>query len=430
MNILVIGNGGREHALVHALSRSKSCEKLYCAPGNPGIFNVSEKADIDINNFQEIVEFCKSNNIDLVVPGPEQPLADGIADYLDQENIPVFGPSKNAALLESSKAYAKEFMEKHNIPTAAYKIFSIEEADKAYDYLDGQLYPIVLKSDGLAGGKGVIIVDNKEVAHDALSELFKGKFGSASKTVVIEEFMQGEEGSVLAVCDGVNYVILAPSQDHKKVLEGEKGKNTGGMGAYAPAPVLNDDLLKKVEKDIIEPTLKGLDREGFPFKGCLYAGVMIHDNKPKVVEYNVRFGDPETQSVLSIFEGDFAELLYSAAKGKINKNAVVNVASGFACNVVLASAGYPDDYEKGFEIFGLDEAEKAGAFVYHAGTKMHDNKIITSGGRVLAVNAKGSTLKEAVYNAYKAVEKIDFKNKYYRKDIGFKGLEREGKKNL
>jgi len=419
MKILLLGSGGREHALALSMSQNKNVE-IFANPGNPGIFEVSEFADIEIKNHENVLEYCETNNIDLVVIGPEQPLAEGLSDTLRNGNINVFGPISAAAKLESSKSFAKEFMKKMNIPTSAYATFTKAEESKAHDYINNNKLPLVLKADGLAAGKGVIIAETYIDAHTALEEMFKGLFNDAGNTVVIEEFMYGEEASVFAICDGKDFVTLAPSQDHKRVADGDKGKNTGGMGAYAPAKIVTTDILEKVNELIIKPVLKGMADNGTPFIGCLYCGLMISENDVKVVEFNVRFGDPETQSVLSIFEGDLASLFLSAAEGKIDKSFVSSIAKGTACNVVLASDGYPDSYKKGFEISGIKEAENLGVKVYHAGTKLEKSKLITSGGRVLAVNGTGETLEEAIENAYKGVDLIKFENKYFRTDIGKK----------
>ncbi|MCX7735864.1 MAG: phosphoribosylamine--glycine ligase [Candidatus Kapabacteria bacterium] len=424
MNILLVGSGGREHALALSLSKSESCGKLYSYPGNPGIWKISEKVGKELKSHSDYINFCKENSIDLVVIGPEQPLADGLSDSLRQNGIAVFGPSKLAARLESSKGFAKDFMLKYKIPTASYKKFNKTEQNQAIEYLRTIDYPIVIKADGLAAGKGVIITHSFDEAQSTLYQIFSGIFGEAGNTVVIEEFMEGEEASILAVTDGKDYLLLPPSQDHKRIFDGDKGKNTGGMGAYAPAPIVNDSILKQIENEIIIPAINGMSAESTPFQGCLYAGLMIKDNKVKVVEFNVRLGDPETQAVLPLIEGDFAALLYSAAIGKLDKSKISILENKHCCCVVLASDGYPDNFEKGFEISGIDSAEKSGALVFHAGTALKDNKLVNSGGRVLGVTALGESLKQAIEKAYEYVELISFKNKYYRKDIGLKGLKK------
>lgn len=422
MNVLLIGSGGREHAIALAISKSKQIKKLLAAPGNPGMANIAELVKLDIKNHSDVIDFCKSNKIDLVVVGPEQPLAEGIADSLNEADIPCFGPTKYAAQLESSKDFAKEFMAEAGIPTAAFKSFNKDEIEQAYDYLDNHTLPIVLKADGLAAGKGVIICNTHEDAKSSIKQMFEGMFGSSGERVVVEEFMQGEEASILAISDGNDFVILASSQDHKRAYDGDKGPNTGGMGAYSPAKIVTEDIELKIINRIIKPAIDKMKADGHPFVGCLYAGLMIHENEAKVVEFNVRLGDPEAQSVLSVFDGDFLELIYSSAKGMLNKDAISKKAKSHAVCLILASDGYPGSYEKGYEITGIEKAEEQGAIVYHAGTKQQDGKLMTSGGRVLGVTALGNDLKHAIEKAYQYADLIEFENKYYRKDIGQKGL--------
>jgi phosphoribosylamine--glycine ligase len=423
MNILLLGSGGREHALAIALAKSPLMKKLYCTPGNPGIFNVAEKADVSASDNNAVKAFCAEKNIDLLVVGPEQPLADGIADIFEGTNTAVFGPSKMAAQLESSKDFAKRIMSKYNVPTAAFKTFTADEATAAHEYINAHTLPIVLKADGLAGGKGVVIAMTHKEANDSLDEIFSGVFGDlAGSRVVIEEFMAGEEASIFAVCDGKDYITLSPAQDHKRIGEGDTGKNTGGMGAYSPAPVVNDEILAKTHKEIIEPMLAGMQKEGAPFIGCLYCGIMISNGQAKVVEFNVRFGDPETQVVLPLFKGDLAKLFLSAAQGNIDKTAYEGNIDKSATCVILASAGYPDSCEKGFEITGIAESENENLIVYQAGTKSENGKILSAGGRVLGVTAIENDLQTAVASAYKAVDTINFANKYFRKDIAHRAL--------
>lgn len=425
MNILLIGNGGREHALAKALNESASTEVLYCAPGNPGILTIANHANCDPSQPDSVVQFCREKEIHLVVVGPEAPLAAGLADSIREANIPVFGPSGAAAQLEASKGFAKEFMQRHGLPTAAFRTFGSHDAVAALEYLQEHPLPVVLKADGLAAGKGVVIATTRGEALNALDGIFQGRFGEAGKSVVIEEFMQGEEASVFAICDGERFVTLAPAQDHKRALDNDEGENTGGMGAYAPATIITDDMLEKVRTRIIAPVLAGMKAEGTPFIGCLYVGLMIQAGEPKIVEFNVRFGDPETQPVLMVFRGDFAKLLHSAAIGELDLSAIDSIAEGTACNVVLASGGYPGAYDKGKEITGIHEAEQSGTvIVFHAGTAEHEGKLVTAGGRVLGVCAPGSTLNEAVAQAYAAVEHIHFDGMMYRTDIGKKELER------
>jgi len=422
MNVLLIGSGGREHALALAISKSELLDKFYCLPGNPGIQKFARPFDCGLDNYYLISDRCKVKEIDLVVIGPEQPLADGLADFLREKGINVFGPSKAPARLESSKAFAKDFMQKYGIPTAAFKKFTALEEDDAIDYLKNADYPLVIKADGLAAGKGVIIAQTFDEAVDAVKAMFNGKFKEAGQTLVIEEFLKGEEASILAVSDGKDFITLAPSQDHKRAYDNDKGPNTGGMGAYAPAPIVNETVLEKVKENIIKPVIDNMRKEGTPFIGCLYAGLMIDNNEPKVVEFNVRFGDPETQVVLPIFDGDFLRLIFSAARGSLDTSVINNVANGAACCVVLTSEGYPASYKSGFEISGIEDAENEGAIVFHAGTKWEDGLLKTAGGRVLGVCAVADNLKQARDLSYKAVDKINFENKFYRKDIATKGL--------
>lgn len=422
MNILLVGSGGREHALAYALTKSESCKKLYSYPGNPGIWEISKKINQEFKTHTDFVNFAKNYNIDLVVIGPEQPLAEGLADSLRQNDINVFGPSKLAARLESSKGFAKEFMRKHHIPTADFKIFSQSQKDEVIEHLKKSSFPLVIKADGLAAGKGVLIAEDFLEAENIIKEIFSGLYGEAGNFIVIEEFMEGEEASVLAITDGKDFILLPSSQDHKRIMDGDKGKNTGGMGAYSPAPVINKEVMKQIQSEIISPTIDAMNSEGNPFRGCLYAGLMINNNKAKVVEFNVRFGDPETQAVLPLIQGDFAALLYSASIGKLDKSIIEIINDKYCCCVVLAAKGYPDKFEKGFEITGIDLAEQKGALVFHAGTALKDGKLVTSGGRVLGITALGNSLDEAIKKAYQYIDSISFQNKYYRQDIGKKGL--------
>ncbi|MBI2794079.1 MAG: phosphoribosylamine--glycine ligase [Ignavibacteria bacterium] len=433
--ILLIGSGGREHALAHSLRNSASCDWLWCAPGNPGIARVAEIVDVDVNDSDAVALWCKSHDVSFVVIGPEQPLALGVADSLRSKGIDVFGPSKRAAALETSKGFAKDFMLRHNIPTAPFKKFAItgigslhgnlsseewlnDVSSEALNYLENHDLPVVIKYDGLAAGKGVVVAETHDDAKRALKDMARGTFGDAG--IVIESFLRGREASVFAVCDGADYVVLAPSQDHKRIGEGNTGKNTGGMGAYAPVGWFDDSMLRKVINNVIEPTVAGMASEGNPFVGCLYCGLMIDDSgNPFVVEYNARFGDPETQAVLAVLDADFAALLASAARGAVDTSAVKSTARGVAVNVVLASAGYPDAYEKGHVITGIEEAEQDPCIrVFQAGTKRRGGETVTDGGRVLGVTAVADTLDEARRNAYSACKIIDFKGKYYRSDIG------------
>jgi len=424
MNVLLIGSGGRENALAHKISQSCTLEKLYIAPGNPGTEKYGENVSIEIKDYNAVSDFCNAKNIELVVVGPEQPLVDGIADYLRDKNFNVFGPSSKAAEIEAHKSYAKGLMKKYNIPTAGYVEFDYTQQEEALNYLKHISYPCVIKADGLAAGKGVLICNNFPEVSSAIEEVFVHKvFGASGEKIIVEEFMKGEELSIFAITDGENFVCLPSSQDHKRIGDNDTGKNTGGMGAYSPAPIATDKLLKNIERQIISPTIKALANEGRKFIGCLYAGLMLTVEGPKVVEFNCRFGDPETQAVLPLLEGDFLKLLYSAASGKIDKSAV-NYSDSCAVCVVAASKGYPEAYQKGYTIIGLDSLDNNEVFIYQAGTARKNNHIITNGGRVLGVTALSNSndLKSAQSKAYEALEKIHFTDIYYRSDIGAKAF--------
>lgn len=420
--ILLIGSGGREHALAKALAASTSCEKLWVTPGNPGIAREAELIALNIADHEAVATFCHSNNVTLVVVGPEQPLAEGLSDSLRDEGIDVFGPSKTAAQLETSKGFSKDFMMRHGVPTAPYKRFASNEHVAARVYSQEHALPVVVKYDGLAAGKGVVVATTHKEAVDAIDGMYAGAFGDDG--VVIEGFLSGQEASVFAVCDGKDFVTLAPAQDHKRVGDGDTGKNTGGMGAYAPAPLVTSSVMQKVHERIVRPVLDGMAQEGTPFIGCLFCGLMIDEHgNPSVVEFNVRFGDPETQAVMSVLSADVAALFASAARGALDASTIASTAIGCACNVVLASAGYPDAFEKGLPITGIDDAE-ADPFVtvYHAGTKDTHGQLVTNGGRVLGVTATAETLQQAVNRSYQAVAKITYGNKYFRTDIAKKAL--------
>ncbi|NLO20104.1 MAG: phosphoribosylamine--glycine ligase [Ignavibacteria bacterium] len=422
MKILLIGSGGREHCLAEKLSKSKSTEKLYCLPGNPGMLGIAEPLGLRINDYKRITEFCLTNQIDLVVVGPEAPLADGIVDILSESNIKCFAPTKAAAQLECSKTFAKYFMRKHKIPTAKFRKICSENIDEAMEYIESHSFPIVIKADGLAAGKGVIVANNAYEAKAAVIDMFKGKFKEAGKIIVVEEFLEGEEASILAICDGNDFLLLPHSQDHKRIYDNDEGPNTGGMGAYSPTKIINDEILKKVEEQVLKPTLNYMREEGTPFVGCLYVGLMIHNGGVNVVEYNARFGDPETQAVLAHIEGDFAKLLYSAASGNIDKSAIRIKKDLHSCCVVLASKGYPISFEKGFEIKGLENIGNEDVFLYQSGTTLENGKLLTDGGRVLSLVTVADSLEAARKRNYEEIEKISYLNKYYRKDIALKGI--------
>jgi len=424
MNVLLIGSGGRESAIAHKISLSPILEKLYIATGNPGTEQFGENISINISNFSDIANFCKGKEIELIVVGPEQPLVDGLADYLRSKNFIVFGPDSKAAEIEAHKSYAKGLMKKYKIPTANYVEFDYTQREEALNYLKHISYPCVIKADGLAAGKGVLICNNFPEVSSAIEEIFVHKvFGPSGEKIIVEEFMKGEELSIFAITDGKNFICLPSSQDHKRIGDNDTGKNTGGMGAYSPAPIGTKELLKEIEKKIIVPTIKAMAKEGRTFIGCLYAGLMITDAGPKVVEFNCRFGDPEAQAVLPLLEGDFLKFLFSAASGKLDKRAV-KYSGGAAVCVVAASKGYPENYEKGYTITGLDSINDGEVFVYQAGTARNNNHIVTNGGRVLGVTAvtKANDLKFAQTKAYEALKKIHFTDIYYRNDIGAKAF--------
>jgi phosphoribosylamine---glycine ligase len=422
LNVLIIGSGGREHALAYGIARSQDLTKLYTAPGNPGTASVAE--NVTLYTQQEILSFCKSKSIDLVVIGPEKPLVEGLADLLRENDIKVFGPDKAAADIEASKSFAKKLMQKYNIPTAEYKEFSSSQLKEAEDHLNNTEYPLVIKADGLAAGKGVLICENSKDAFEVLEEIFRKKvFGKAGDKIIIEDFLKGEEASIFAITDGIDFVCLPSSQDHKRAQDGDKGKNTGGMGAYAPAPIVTPEVQKKVEDKIIRPVLEAMRKEGRTFNGCLYCGLMIDEGEPKVVEFNCRFGDPETQAVIPVLDGSLLKLLYSAAAGALDKT-VVSYSGKTAVCVVVASHGYPDYYDTGFEIYGLENVNIPDVIIFHAGTKMEYGRVVTSGGRVFGLTAVAGPdeIRAAKEKAYDYLRKIHFENIYYRTDISDKAI--------
>jgi len=423
MNVLVIGSGGREHAIALKINQSKKLKSLYCIPGNPGTETFALNFTIDVNNHKSIINFCEEKKIELVVIGPEQPLVDGLSDHLRSAGFKVFGPSANAARIESSKSFAKKIMIGASVPTAQYVEFASAQLSEAIKYLEAINYPIVIKADGLAAGKGVLICDNKSEAESAIREILEHRiFGDSGDKLIIEEFLVGEEASIFAITDGERFVCLPAAQDHKRIGNGDTGKNTGGMGAYAPAPIITKELLTEIETKIIKPVLDQMLSTGNKFIGCLYAGLINTESGPKVIEFNCRFGDPETQVVLPILDGDFLDLLYSAASGNLNLNAV-KYSVGCSVCVVASSKGYPDTYEKGFVINGLDKIDDD-VIVYHAGTKREADKILTNGGRVLGVTSvlKTFDLKLAKEKAYQSINKITFDGIYFRNDIADKAI--------
>ena len=419
MKVCVIGSGGREHALAWRLSISPSVTKVYAIPGSAAMSDCAELVGIDWQQRDHLIRFLKDNHVDLVVVGPEAPLVAGLADELNKAGIPVFGPSKAAAQLEGSKVFAKDLMKKYNIPTAAYGVFHNVEEAKAFIATTGA--PIVVKADGLAAGKGVVVAMTIDEANAAVEDMLSGdRFGEAGSTVVIEEFMEGEEASLLAFVDGKTVVPMIASQDHKRIFDGDKGPNTGGMGTYAPAPVLTDALRDEAMKTILEPMVEALQKEGMPYVGCLYAGLMITPQGPKVVEFNARFGDPETQVVLPLLDSDLGQIMMACATGKLTADMVKWKDSSAAC-VILASKGYPETSSKGDVIHG-DIKQHDTTIVFHSGTKLVGEEYVTNGGRVLGVVGLGKDLRTALDRAYGRIEHIDFEGIQYRTDIGAKAF--------
>ncbi len=421
MKILLLGGGGREHALVWKLAQSPRVEKIYCAPGNPGLAQLAECVDIAVTNAAALRHFAKAQKIDLTVVGPEAPLVAGIVDEFEAEGLRIFGPSRQAARLEGSKAFAKELMRKYRIPTAAAEIFT--NAQEASAYLETAPIPIVVKADGLAAGKGAIVARTRDEALAAVHRLMRAReFGDAGNQVVIEEFMEGEEVSVLCLTDGKNLCLLPAAQDHKAVFDNDAGPNTGGMGAYAPAPFMTAELLACVEREILRPTIAAMAQENRPYRGVLYAGLMLTREGPKVVEFNCRFGDPETQAIVPLIESDLAEAMWRVANGDLG-NFELKIAPRWAVSVVLASGGYPGDFAKGVLINGLERIHNDDVMVFHAGTVLdHNGNFLTNGGRVIAVTGVGENFLEAHEKAYCAVGKIKFDGMHYRRDIGMKAM--------
>jgi phosphoribosylamine--glycine ligase len=417
MKVLIVGSGGREHAIAWSVAKSPKVDKIYCAPGNAGIAEFAECVNIKAMEFDKLVAFAKENAIDLTIIGMDDPLVGGVVDAFESEGLRVFGPRKNAAIIEGSKAFSKDLMKKYKIPTAAYENFT--DPDEAIKYLETAKMPIVLKADGLALGKGVLICNTLEEAKEGVKTLMLDKqFGDAGNEIVIEEFMTGREVSVLAFCDGKTIKCMTSAQDHKRAKDGHQGLNTGGMGTFSPSPFYNDEVEAFCEKYVYQSTIDAMASEGRPFTGILFTGLMITEDGPKVLEYNARFGDPEAQVVLPRMKNDIIDVMEACIDGKLS-DVELEFEDNAAVCVVLASDGYPEKYDKGFEIKGLDTfKDKDGYYVFHAGTKFDGDKIVTNGGRVLGVVAKGENLKAARANAYKATEWIDFANKYKRNDIG------------
>lgn len=420
MKILVVGSGGREHTLVWKIAQSPLVKTIYCAPGNAGIGQLAQCVPIKDTNIDELLRFADKNHIDLTVVGPEVPLAMGIVDRFQSQGLNIFGPSRRAAEIESSKIFAKYVMKKYGIPTATHKKF--DQFEEAKKYLDSVDIPIVIKADGLAAGKGAVVCLTREEAGESLQKMMVDRiFGEAGKKVIIEQYLRGQEVSVLAFTDGVNILPLVPAQDHKPIFDGDKGPNTGGMGAYAPAILVDDEMLKTVQKKILEPAVKGMALEDRPYRGVLYAGLMITRQGPKVIEFNCRFGDPETQVILPLVNSDIVPILQACSNGNLKKMKLEG-SNKFAVCVIMASGGYPGKYEKGKQIIGLDREFGDEVIIFHAGTKYTNDRIVTNGGRVLGVTALGADIGDAINRAYRAVGKITFDGAYYRKDIGYKAL--------
>ncbi|SFK42458.1 phosphoribosylamine--glycine ligase [Lachnospiraceae bacterium KH1T2] len=418
MNVLIVGSGGREHAIAEAVSRSERVDKIYCAPGNAGIAEIAECVDIKVMEFDRIAKFAKNHDIGLTIVGPDDPLVGGLVDVLEEAGLRAFGPRKNAAILEGSKAFSKDLMKKYNIPTAQYEVFT--DAAAALAYLDTAKFPIVLKADGLALGKGVLICNTLDEARNGVKEIMLDKkFGTAGNRMVIEEFMTGREVSVLTFCDGKTVKVMSSAQDHKRAGDGDTGLNTGGMGTFSPSPFFTKKIEDYCKKEIFQPTVDAMKAEGREFKGVIFFGLMLTEDGPKVLEYNARFGDPEAQVVLPRMKNDIIDVMEACVDGKLGKIKLEFEDNAAVC-VILASEGYPVSYTKGHVVTGLDEFDKhPGYYCFHAGTRRSSARgIVTNGGRVFGVTAVGENLRQARANAYEAVQWVKFENKYYRKDIG------------
>lgn len=420
MNVLILGSGGREHAFAQSIIKSSLLNKLYVAPGNAGTHEIATNVDLGITDFPAIKKFVLDNDVTMVIVGPEAPLVEGVYDYFQTEelkHVNVIGPSKQGAVLEGSKEFAKEFMERNNVPTAAYKSFTKDNLKEGMSFIDSLKPPYVLKADGLAGGKGVLIIEHADEAKESLEEmLVGGKFGAASNKVVIEEFLDGIEMSVFVMTDGTSYKVMPTAKDYKRIGEGDTGLNTGGMGAVSPVPFADDVLMQKIEERVIKPTINGFVKENIVYKGFVFIGLMIVNGEPEVIEYNVRMGDPETEVVLPRISSDLLAHLHAFAKAELHKENLI-LDSRSATTVMCVAGGYPEAYEKGMEISGLENIEDS--IVFHAGTTIKDGKVVTNGGRVMAVTSFGTDFKQALKKSYQNLDKLSFDKMYYRTDIGF-----------
>ncbi len=415
MNVLLLGSGGREHALAWKLSQSTKLSKLFIAPGNAGTSKHGENVNLSINNFTEIQQFCESNNTKLIIVGPEDPLVNGVADFFENTNIKVIGPKKDGALLEGSKEFSKKFMQKHNIPTAGYFSVSKNNLDEGIAFLKTLKAPYVLKADGLAAGKGVLILDDLNDAILELSEMLNGKFGEASSLVVIEEFLDGIELSTFVLTDGISYKILPEAKDYKRIGEGDTGLNTGGMGAISPVPFATEEFKKKVEEKVVIPTIEGLKKDKINYKGFIFIGLMKIGDEPYVIEYNVRMGDPETEVVIPRIKSDILDLFIGVAENNLSEK-TIELSEDYATTVMLVSGGYPEDYQKNKHITGIED--NPNSLVFHAGTKLENKKILTNGGRVISVTSFGNSIESALEKSFATAKKINFEGKYFRTDIG------------
>lgn len=428
MKILVIGSGGRESALVWKLSKSEKVTEIYCAPGNAGTACYGKNIPITESEIEKLIEFTQEQEIDLTIVGPEKPLMDGIVDRFASQGLTIFGPTQSAAMLEGSKVFSKQFMSEHNIPTAPYHICTTRS--EVQEITSGKSFPYVIKVDGLAAGKGALVIKNEEDLQKALEDIFDSRiFGEAGNRIIVEDFLEGEELSVFAITDGTDYVLLPAAQDHKRAYDGDKGPNTGGMGAYAPAPLGSAAVLRKVEEQVIHPVLKGMKERGTPYSGVLYCGLMIRDGEPSVIEFNARFGDPETQVVVPLIKSDLADLLLSVARGKLDDSSF-QLSDKYAACVILASGGYPGSYEKDKIISGIDsvfQSQKAHLFL--AGTTFDGQNYLSNGGRVLGITVVSKNLNDAIYSAYNYANIIQFEGKHFRTDIGYRALEKFRSRN-